>query len=67
MTDDEPKTKPFGKFRIPPNCVDRTAQRVGRPIAIIGGISPTQVKTPPQDGEQLERDDDKADERDPEL
>jgi hypothetical protein len=57
---DEP-TKPFGKFRIPVNCVDRTAERSGKPIAIIGGISPAQVKQQ-QDGDELERDDDKADE-----
>jgi hypothetical protein len=41
--------------------VDRTVERVGKPIAIIGGISPAQVK-PQQDRDQLERDDDKADE-----
>jgi hypothetical protein len=33
-------TKPFGKWRIPIDCVDRTAERVGKPVAIIGGISP---------------------------
>ena len=45
-------------------CVDKTAERVGKAIAIIGGIAPSQVK-PQQDGEQPKRDDDKADERNP--
>jgi hypothetical protein len=58
---DEP-TKPFGsKFRIPVDAIDRTAERVGKPVAIIGGISSAQVKTRQQDGELPERDDDKAD------
>jgi hypothetical protein len=58
---DEKKTKPFGKFRIPVDCVDGTAEMVGKQIAIIGGISPTQVTTRQQDGELPKRDDDKAD------
>ena len=57
---DEPKTKQSGKFRIPVDCVDRTAERSGKPIAIIGGIAPAQVR-PQQDRDQLERDGDKPD------
>jgi hypothetical protein len=49
---DEP-TKPFGKFRVPVNCVDRTAERSGKPVAIIGGIAPSQVR-PQQDGDRPE-------------
>ena len=58
MTDE----KQSGKFRISVDCVDRTA---GTQFAIIGGISPVQMTTPKQDGEQPERDDDKADEGNP--
>ena len=57
---DEPKTKPFGKWRIPIDWIAETAERSDKPVAIIGGIQPK----PPaqqQDGEQLERDDDEAD------
>jgi hypothetical protein len=57
---DEPKTKASGRFRIPVNCVDKTAERSGSQIAIIGGISPPAPAAPQQDGELLERDDDKA-------
>jgi hypothetical protein len=53
---DEPKTKPFGKFRIPVSCTDRTSERSGTQISIIGGIQP---KPPAPDGEQPKRDDDK--------
>jgi hypothetical protein len=50
--------KRCGRFLIPADWEDETPARAGKPIAIIGGISPTQVK-PQQDVEQLERDDDK--------
>jgi hypothetical protein len=39
----------------------RDTERSGRPIAIIGGIAPAQVKTRQQDSEQAKRDGDKAD------
>jgi hypothetical protein len=39
--------------------VDKTAERSGSQIAIIGGLEPP--KLAPQDGELPERDDDKAD------
>jgi hypothetical protein len=58
---DEPKWKRSGRFWIPADWIDETAEMVSKTMAIIGGISPTQVKKPQQDGEQLERDDDKAD------
>jgi hypothetical protein len=54
-------TKPFGKWRIPIDAIDRTAERVGKPVAIMGGIAPAQVTMPQQDGEQPKRDDGKAD------
>ena len=54
MSDDEPKTKQSGKFRIPVDWIDRTVERSGKPIAIIGGIAPAQVKTPPEDGDRPE-------------
>ena len=55
-------TKPFGsRFRIPPVAIDVTAEMVGKRIAFVGGIAPAEVTTPPQDGEQPKRDDDKAD------
>jgi len=38
-----------------------TAEMVGKRIAFVGGIAPAQVTTPPQDGEEPKRDDDKAD------
>jgi hypothetical protein len=57
MTDE--LTKQSGKFRIPVNCTDRTSERSGSQIAIIGGIAPPAPAAPQQDGEQLERDDDK--------
>jgi hypothetical protein len=59
-------TKPFGRWRIPLDAIDRTAERISKPVAIIGGIAPVQVK-PRQDGDQFERDDDKPDEGNPEL
>jgi hypothetical protein len=54
-------TKPAGRFRIPIDWIDETAERSGKQVAFtfIGGISPTQVKKPQQDGELPERDDDK--------
>jgi hypothetical protein len=39
-------TKQSGPFRIPLDWIDETAERSGKPIAIIGGISPTQVTKP---------------------
>jgi hypothetical protein len=58
---DEPKFKRSGPFLIPADWEDETPKGSGSQIAIIGGISPAQVK-PQQDRDQLERDDDKADE-----
>jgi hypothetical protein len=58
---DKPTTKPSGKFRIPVDWIDRTAEQVGKPVAIIGGISPAQVKPQQDDSELPERDGDKAD------
>jgi hypothetical protein len=49
---DEPKTKQSGKFRIPVNAVDRTAERSGKPVAIIGGIQPKPPAVPQQDEPQ---------------
>ena len=45
---DEPKTKPFSKFRIPVNCVDRTAERSGKPVAFVGGVQPQPPTPEPQ-------------------
>jgi hypothetical protein len=56
MADDQ--TKQSGPFRIPVDWIDETAERSGKPVAIIG-ISPTRVKT--QQDRDLERDDDGAD------
>jgi hypothetical protein len=44
---DEP-TKQSGKFRIPVNAVDRTAERIGKPVAFIGGIQPKPPTPEPQ-------------------
>jgi hypothetical protein len=51
-------TKQSGPFRIPIDWIDETAERSGKPVAIIGGIQPK----PPmmqQDGDLPKRDDDK--------
>jgi hypothetical protein len=52
-------TKQSGKFRIPVDWIDETAERSGKPVAIIGGISPPRIKAPQQDGDQPERNSDK--------
>jgi hypothetical protein len=54
-------TKPFGPWRIPLDAIDRTAEKVGKQVAFIGGIAPAQVTMPQQDGELPKRDSDKAD------
>jgi hypothetical protein len=58
---DEPKTELFGKWRIPIDWIDETAEMVGKRIAFVGGSQPKQPTTPQQDGELPKRDDDKAD------
>ena len=50
---DEPKFKRSGPFLIPVDWEDETAERSGKPIAIIGGIAPAQVKPPQQDDGEL--------------
>jgi hypothetical protein len=49
---DEPKTKPSGKFRIPVDWVDKTSERSGAPVAIIGGIQPKPPTARQQDEPQ---------------
>jgi hypothetical protein len=33
-------TKPFGRWRIPLDAIDKTAEMIGKPVAFVGGIQP---------------------------